>query len=119
MDVVLTEEIIISTRNAKGAAVLMSGGAVLDGAYPTRRKGTVQFDLRLPSAEAAAARDRLAKVGGGMDVEVHLGDYERAYRVVRDAIRQVHDRGDDHDGRRVRDDDSEQRRPGDLPPEDQ
>lgn len=83
------KEAIISTRNARGAAVLMSEGALLDGAYLTQRGNVVQFDLRVPADEVEEARRILSLCGSSMQIMVELGGYERCYREVRDRIAKV------------------------------
>ena len=89
-----TKEAIISTRNARGAAVLMSQGALLDGAYLTQRGNVVQFDLRVPEGEVEEARHTLSLCGSSMEIMVHLGGYERCYREVRDRIAKVQAEGE-------------------------
>ena len=75
----------IKTTSSRTAAVLMSLGFPLVGTDANRR--LIAFEVEIPDSKMSSAEDVVKKcLGEAMDMHVHLGRYEAAWRSLRPII---------------------------------
>lgn len=71
------------TTDIRTAAVLMTEGFPLQGGEESDRPGIVSFMVMVPDAKQDEARDLVKLCQNGLDLNIHLGTYERNLRSVR------------------------------------
>ena len=79
----------ITIDDMRAAAALMSRGFSLRGGRETQRPGIVEFDLLVDASRKAEVEDLLSRCDrqtARYDFEVHLGDYEKAWKRLRDLV---------------------------------
>lgn len=70
------------TTNIRTAAVMMSKGFPLQGGEESERPGIVTFMVMVPENQKETAEELVGLCDNGLDLEVHLGTYERNLRSV-------------------------------------
>jgi len=77
----------VKTTNMRTAAVLLANGYEFHAGRRTADRGLVEFDFLCKGADQPEAQRLMDACRHGYDVRVHLGDYERAFRQVREIVK--------------------------------
>lgn len=79
--------VIVKTTNMRTAAVLLANGYEFHAGRRSAGRGLVEFDFLCRQKDQAEAEQLMDCCRHGYNVTVHLGEYERAFRQVREIVK--------------------------------
>ena len=79
--------VIVKTTNMRTAAVLLANGYEFHAGRRLADRELVEFDFLCKESDKAIAQGLIDDCRHGYNVTVHLGDYERAFRQVREIVK--------------------------------
>ena len=79
--------VIVKTTNMRTAAVLLANHYEFHAARRSADRGLVEFDFLCKESDRPDAQRLVDSCRHGYNVTVHLGDYERAFRQVREIVK--------------------------------
>lgn len=86
--------VIVKTTNMRTAAVLLANGYEFHAGRRCAGRGLVEFDFLCKGGDQPEADRLIDSCRHGYNVTVHLGDYEKAFRQVREIVKSAGVAGD-------------------------